>query len=1112
MYLKDARLVVSPTDLVGHIACGHRTELERQAAEGALVRPDRDDPMLELLAQRGLAHEGRELLALRAQGLTVVEIPDVLSLEERTRLTEEALLDGPDVIFQATFFDGRWRGHADFLLKRADRPSPRVPWSYDVADTKLSSKPKAAAFVQMALYGGHLERILGLGPELLTVITGDGQRHVTPMTEVVAYTRRQQLDFEAVLDGPVTDAIYPEPVDHCGYCRWTDVCADRRRTDDHLSLVAWMRRDHADQLRAAGITTVAQLAAAGVTPPEGCNSAIYERLHGQAVLQVRARETGAHCYEVLPPEEGRGFALLPPPSAGDLFLDLEGHPFESIEYLWGLSDAKGDFTAYWAHDDVAEKAAFEAVVDRIIGALDIYPELHVYHYAAYEKSALKRLMGKHTTREAEVDRLLRGGVFVDLYAVVRGGVRVSRESYSIKKLEVFYGFSRSAEVGDGATSVVEYERWMGSRDQSILDDIERYNEEDVASTVGLRDWLETLRAEVEAMAEVVRPTPRDGESSEKVARENAEVEALTAAVLARAEAAGDVDEQATFELAAGLVDWHRRESKPDWWAHFERLDADADDLVDDTSAIGRVTGPTAVGTVRRSTIWRYAFPPQETKLHVTSDVLAQETSEVVGTIHAIDAEAGWVEVARAVSKAPVVTAALLAPMPINDIQLRRATRRVITAALEYGLDGEGPYRAARALLARRMPRLRATSVPAGETPSGRVLRLGVALDKGCLPVQGPPGSGKTWTGARLVLDLVEDGKRVGITAFSHKAIGNMLSAIREAAVERGASVSVVQKCREDQECGVEGVTSVRSNEELLAAASEADVVAGTSYLWARDEMRDVVDTLVIDEAGQLSLANCLAVASAARDLVLLGDPQQLAQPAKATHPAGAGMSGLERVLGGQAVISPDLGVFLAETHRLAPAVCDFVSMSFYDGRLDVAGGCERQRILGDDDLSGAGVRWRPVVHTGRRSSSSEEVAVVAEIVSSLLGRHWIDRTGTERVLGVDDVLVLTPYNVQAGLIRAAVPEGVRVGTVDKLQGQEAAAVVYSTTSSSVEDVPRGLEFLYSPNRFNVAVSRARALCVLVGSPALLRARCRTVDQLRRVNRLCRYVEHAAGPA
>jgi uncharacterized protein len=252
----------------------------------------------------------------------------------------------------------------------------------------------------------------------------------------------------------------------------------------------------------------------------------------------------------------------------------------------------------------------------------------------------------------------------------------------------------------------------------------------------------------------------------------------------------------------------------------------------------------------------------------------------------------------------------------------------------------------------------------------------------------------------------------------------------------------------------------------------------------------------------------LAVAPAAANLVLVGDPQQLAQPSKGTHPEGAEVSALDHVLRGAATIPDDRGLFLDRTWRLHPDICEFISEQVYESRLVSEDHCHGQVIGGAGPLGGAGLRWLPVEHEGNRTSSSEEAAAVARVVGELVGRAWTDGEGTTKPLTLADVLVVAPYNAQVHLLAQHLPQGARIGTVDKFQGQEAAVVVVSLAASSAEEVPRGMEFLYSRNRINVAVSRAQALSVLVASPALLAVQCRTVAQMRLANVLCRYVELA----
>jgi RecA/RadA recombinase len=452
--------------------------------------------------------------------------------------------------------------------------------------------------------------------------------------------------------------------------------------------------------------------------------------------------------------------------------------------------------------------------------------------------------------------------------------------------------------------------------------------------------------------------------------------------------------------------------------------------------------------------------------------------------------------------------------PIPTTEQRNALRRVASSVVEHGIDGAGPYRAIRDLLMRKPPRTggRTTAgrlVDDGEEGDEAVVRIGGLLRDGYLAVQGPPGSGKTRAAAKLAVALVDAGKTVGITANSHSVITNLLDEICQRADTAGVQLRASQKADLDQVCGHQAVTCRETNDQMAAdLADGARILAGTAWMFARQEFDQRLDYLIIDEAGQFSLANTTAVATAARNLVLVGDPLQLAQPSKGTHPEGVNASGLGHVLGRAGSLPDDLGVFLDITYRLHPEICRFISEIVYEGRLHSDEGCARQSVSGGGELGGSGLRWRPVPHSGNRTSAVEEADEIARWVDSLLGRTFTDREGAQDRIGLADVLVVAPYNAQVRLLQEKLPAGAVVGTVDKFQGRQAAVVIVSMTTSSVEEIPRGMEFLYSRNRLNVAVSRAQALAVMVGSPELLTVRCRSVQQLRLVNGLCRYVELA----
>jgi uncharacterized protein len=1140
--LIDGTLIVSATDLVGFLECDHLVTLEQARAAGEIAKPFRDDPQLKLIRERGYDHERRYIDQLQADGRVVVEMTErdpktPGELESSQAETIAAMRAGADVIFQATFFDGRWRGHPDFLVRRDDRPSVLGDYSYDIADTKLARRVKAAAIIQMCVYADLLEKAQGIPPETIAVVTGDRTSHVHQLADYSAYYRAAKARFEArVNSGAPRPETYPEPVDHCRVCSWWSMCVDRRRDDDHLSLVANITRSNRRRLVEAGVDTLEELA--GLDPDAKIAKLpprILERLRHQASLQFGYRRDHVLRYELIPPAEdvpGRGLAALPEPSSLDVFFDIESDPWavdDGLEYLLGWSEiVAGEpvYHAIWAHDRAQEKAAFEQFVDVLGERLARDPGMHVYHYGGYESGALKRLMQRHATREDEVDRLLRGRTLVNLYDhVVRSAIRASVESYSIKKIEKFYLPEREGGITDAGFSVVEYERWMASSDQSILDAIAAYNRDDCVSTAGLRDWLEERRIEAAPLfpdGVVPRPDAEDPEPSAEQAASQAATRAREDAlrVGVPADRAARDDEQQGRWLLAALLDWHRREAKPQWWDYYRLKESSIDDLVADGSALGGLEFVEDVGPIKKSRLHRYRFDPsQETKLHAGDSPIDPATGEGAGEIVVLDPLKGLLDLKR--NPARPHPQALIPGAPFRTDAMRDALGRLADHVIEDGLTGPGRYRAVRELILRRPPRATfqpegAPLVRPGETPLDAARRLIVTLDDSVLAIQGPPGTGKTYTGARMALELVARRRLVGVTAQSHRVIANFLEAVAGAAIEAGQQIRIAQRCDDpDDASGHADIVRVGSNDALLAGLGSGayDVVGGTSFLWARDDLAGAADVLFVDEAGQLSLATACSVGGAARSFVLLGDPNQLPQVSQGTHPEGAEASALEHLLDGARTIAPDRGLFLSTTYRLHPDVNAFVSDAFYESRLVPDEANAVQDLAAGQPVGGTGVRFVGLPHTGGRNRSTEEAAWVVAAIESLVGRPWTDRKGQVRALEIPDVLVVAPYNAQVAEIArlAEARFGVlpNVGTVDKFQGREAPVAIYSMATSSPDDAPRDLEFLYSGNRFNVAISRARGLAVLVASPDLLRVACRTPEQMRLVNSFCRYVEIAA---
>jgi uncharacterized protein len=1102
MQLRDGQLVLSPTDVTKHVACPHITTLDLAVLAGGLERPEEGvDEQLALIFAKGLEHEHGYLTSLCEQGRQVVEIADEpsITLAEREARTLQAMRDGAEVIYQAVLFDGAWVGYADFLLRNDERASPVLgAWSYDIADTKLARRLKVAALLQMATYAVRLEQLQGIAPDRLVVVTGDDQQHPWRLVDVDSYARRVRERLSLAVEQRPPTA--PVPVAYCAQCRWQPTCSAQWAADDDLSLVAGMRTDQRARLIEAGITTMTALAGAADHDVAGPLSRLTrDRLRAQARLQVQERETGAAAYQLLPAAPGQGLQLLPEPDPGDVYLDFEGDPFaqdgEGREYLAGVWTRDGDFLDWWAHDAARERSMVGELLAWLLRRWHDHPGMHVYHYAMYEQTALKRLTARYATAESELDQLLRGERFVDLYAVVRQGVQLSKPSYSIKQVEDFYwGHTRTGgqdEVTDALSSVVEYERWVAGRrsDDSILDRLRSYNREDVRSTHALHGWLEDLRDELgrtgAALVRAVGKPVAEAADTELIAKENALAQRLVAA---------------GHELLAGCVGWHRREDKQGWWEYYRTDAMSEEELVEDGATLGGVGPPEQVGEVKRSFVWRYRFPPQDGRVRVGGGIDDARTHEPVGTVADIDVEQGWIEVKRLKVTPPATPAGLVQNGHVPNVVLRESLLRLGELALARGETTGGLPVLDRSVPAGMEPR-------AGEPPADTVRRVGRGLDGQVLAVQGPPGAGKTYAGSHLIADLLDAGLRVGVTAQSHRVIADLMAGTDRPGLRKVSDPDQIP----DEPDPADPIALTTKNADVVEALTSGAVrlVGGTAWLWAREDMAGLVDVLLIDEAGQFSLANALAVAQGAtRGVVLLGDPQQLAQPTTATHPYGAGISVLEHLLDGNTTITSEQGVFLDRTWRMHPGITEFVSGMSYDGRLLSVPDLERQEVLGVPGLEGSGVRWVPVEHEGYSADNPVEAEVVTGLVGRLLGGRWVDVKGRERPVTPEDVLVVAPYNAHVARLRAALPEAVAVGTVDKFQGREAAVVIYSMASSSAEEAPRGVGFLYDTHRLNVAVSRARALAVVVGNPALLQAPVSSPEQLRSVNALCRFVDLA----
>lgn len=1107
MQIQKKKIILSASDLSNQMACKHRTTLDQAAALGLLNKPAFNDPSLVTLQERGWALEKEYLDRFREESASI-DLPASEAEANGLERTLAAMKNGTALIYQATLEMDGWTGRADFLRK-VDLPSALGNWSYEVVDVKLARETRAGTILQLCLYSEMLAGLQGVLPEYMHVVTPgtDNNQFRYRLADFMSYYQfiKNKLIAATGRFKKVTDT-YPLPCSFCGICNWWEHCNQQRRKDDHLSFVAGLANNHLVELNRQKITTLKGLAKLRLPikfKPERGAVETYHRLREQARVQEESRTSGKWIYELLEPVENRGFYCLPAPSPGDVFFDMEGDPYvgnHGLEYLfgWVTTTVSKSYMRQWALNPAQEKQAFEHFIQTMMQRWKQYPDMHIYHFSAYEPSALKRLMGRYATCEQEVDQMLRAGLFIDLHGITRQSLRAGIETYSLKELEKLTGFNRKLDLADAKYHLRLVQRQLERQETYPIEKdaavaIEQYNQDDCISTRKLRDWLEGLRKQVLASGyKITRPQQETAPVNEARNQRQERIASLINGLLA------DVPEDPALRkpgqqarwLLAGMIDWYRREEKALWWEFFRLISLSATEMMEEKSGIGSLKYTRKRVEENRSVIDEYTFPLQEAELHEGDELYITGTGSRLGEVVSIDTQKNRIRIKKHQTARDRHPESIFAFSQVPQKIKEESIERMANWILEHGMPAVGKYRAGRDLLLKLKPR-----------------EIG-----GVLPIQGPPGAGKSHRAAEMILEQVKAGKRVGITALSHKVIVGLMHKVIEAAKAQNISIVCMRKISKPPSSPDPLIIEETNNAIVVDAirSKGVHVLGGTAWLWSRQDMEQSVDTLFVDEAGQLSLIDTLAVSQAATSLVLLGDPQQLQQPQKGSHPEGTEVSALQHVLGGQKTIPAEKGIFLDTTWRMHPRICAFVSELFYDNKLQARPELENQELIGKTAFAGSGLYYCGLSHTGNQGSSLEEVNHIVKLIKHLTSGKIIykDKNKRKRALKASDIKVITPYNAQVNLLGTKLPQEIQVGTVDKFQGQEAPVIIFSMASSTPADAPRGMEFLYSANRFNVAVSRARAAFILVASPALFEPECKTVEQMKLANAFSRFMELA----
>lgn len=1121
----DHNLVFSPSDLITFMDSVYDSWMERCYVEFPdEFKTDEQDESAVILQDHGNRHEIAFLEQLREKFDDVVEIT---GRDESAELaTIAAMQAGRAVIYQGVLVSGQFGGRSDFLV-RVPGNSKLGDFHYEVWDTKLSKKAKPYFVVQLCCYAEMLEKIQGRCPEHLKVVLGDCTEMEFPTRDYIHFYQRLKssfLDFQSKFsrDMPPDDLVAG------AYSRWKTSADLLLAQRDDLTRIANIRKAQIQRLKKSGIDTAAKLAAADGTQIKSVNISVFETLQEQSRLQMQTVSEEKVAYKLLPPVEGKGLHLLPPGSNNDIFFDMEGYPHieGGLEYLFGAvtrtDDRSLQFLDWWAHDRAQEKQAFEDFIDHVYSKWMQDPNMHVFHYAPYEVSAIRRLAGRHSTRVEEVDILLRNEIFVDLYQIVRQAFLVGVPSYSIKHIEHLYRPKRSGAVAKATDSVVFYERWLQDSDgdhwsnSRLLKEIRDYNEADCVSTEQLANWLWSRQLEYSiAYTGKVSEPPRDVEATP--------ASALAQEMLSDADNIEDSQEKRVQVLLAHLLEFHKREDRPMWWRRFDRQKKSVDELYDDLDCLAglkRTTRPPY--EVGRSVAIEYSYDPdQDTKLDEgDSCLLLHDLSNT--RIFNLDRKSGLLSLL--VSKEGKSLPSEITLLPNEQIHSRTISDSIFETVLDWS-EAKILPKALSDLLFRRGPDIKGldTGEPVvGSSSVNEIVQTIVDMQDTCLCIQGPPGCGKTYVATQTIVELLRLGKRVGITSNSHKAIENLLDRVVEhcrisntpvramkvggtlAGKGRGPKRSLFQ------------VEHCRSAGQLFARedASSYNLVAGTAWCFSHDGAAGAFDYLFVDEAGQVCLANVVGMGRSANNLILLGDQMQLEQPVEGSHPGESGKSSLEYFLQGHPTVPEHLGVFLGTTYRMHPDICTVISDAVYESRIQPHSQTVRQVLIFPDSQvanqigKSSGVVWLPVEHEGNAQASDEEVDRIEKLVIELLKCSYTNRLGETKQVSLNDILIVAPYNMQVRKIASKI-NGAQVASVDKFQGREAPIVILSMCASDGGSSPRGMEFLFSMSRLNVAISRAQTLAFVVGSPNLTKTPGSSLGQMRLLNFFCQIVKAGA---
>ena len=1130
MKIKNNKFLVSPSDLNNFVACKY-TVLNEIKYHNKEIRKSPDRANDKLWKEMGVEHEKRHYKILKEKYKKSITIKSDLNEKDRFDETVRAIQKGYDLIYHAYLIDDNLRGEADFLIK-CDTKSDLGDYSYEVYDTKITRNLKPRHITQITAYSDMLGKIQKVLPEKMYLIDGSDEYHSFKTIEYIDLFNHSKKEFIKFLSNTSKEKIYPEKCSYCNLCDWKDECDKTWENDNYINLVAGSNKSQIEKLKKNKIRTVEQLSKTKLTAIDlKINAESFKKIQLQAQLQEEKRNTGEDKIVILDSDFGKGFYKLPKPDDGDVFFDIEGYPRmdRPFEYLHGLyykDKGKLKFKDLWAknYNKESEKNIFIELINFLEKRFVEYPNAHIYHYASYEKRAIRELATSYSSEFPKGnivnDDLLRKEKYVDLFSIVSQSIRTSERDLSLKSIEKFYNFKRKADIVKADDSVIKYDNWIATKNEKYKQDIIKYNEEDCISTYLLREFLVKNKPEnidwfiklEEITKEGEEPKKYRRKAPNKLSREEVEVD-----LNIRLEKKKNKTNKKFVENLKNFIGFHWKSNKPEFWEVFDRAEKTHLELEDDTECIANcVLIDDKPKVTEDGFIYSYRFNDQNYKQKEGKSAFDAHQIKGLGTIYSIEEnfpDKNIVKILVSKKGKNIEMPSLLTlgnTMPPQVHQHDQALNKFLE---DYILNNGENYKSIMDMLERKEPDIKniksgSTLIEENKDLITQSIEIVKNLNNSYLTIQGPPGTGKTYTSAKIIIELMKAGKKVGVTSNSHEAIKTLLIAIEQQAVDQNYEFSGMRKSKSSDKHEWKFIRNVTTGKPLNM--DSYSLFAGTSWFFVDPRMNKTLDYLFIDEAGQVALGTTIANATSADNLVLIGDQMQLSQPMRAKHEGYARMSSLDFILEDDDTISTDKGVFLNVTRRLNKKICNYISTSFYDSRLTSDPITETRSVnLKLDPIKDEGLFYVPIDHNGCSQRSDEEADLVEKVFNKIVNKQYKSENITGKI-SAKDIMVVAPYNAQANNIRERLKkkfkDDVRVGTIDLFQGQEAKVVLISMTTSDVESLPRHKDFFFSRNRLNVAISRAECVAIIIFNENLLLASASNIKEMKLINSFCKLLE------